>query len=121
MSILGDLLEPFATPAPQPPEKKVRFAPFFDISRAVPWSQNRAASPGLGAFNRHELLPQPSGLKPESIYYLRTEMRTGDSLTAFGMLLALFLVIWYIVHTVLLLEVESEIGKRATRSAGKFD
>jgi hypothetical protein len=126
MSILGDPLDPFATPAPQPPEKKVTFAPFFQVSRDIPWSHNSAAAPDLRAFSGQERLPLQSSLKTESICSLRTEIRTGENLAAYGILLvvvcllALFFLIWYIVHVVLLLEVESEIGNRATRSAGKF-
>jgi hypothetical protein len=94
--------------------KKVRFAPHPQVYADIPWTSS--TSPDPLAFPDDGLFPLQGNFR-ESVYALRTEIRTPEAMSGVSVailivcLFFLFLMIWFVVHKILLLEVDSEIGK----------
>jgi hypothetical protein len=113
MARVPETFEPRPVPHLQSPAKKVRFAAHPHVYTDISWAHSNADA--LSSSDS-ALLPLQSTLR-ESAYDLRTEIRVSDPTTVAGViilmvaLLFLFLMIWFIVQQILLLEVESEIGK----------
>jgi hypothetical protein len=132
MILVYDQLDTLQAPPPPPPqrEKRVRFAPFAEVYRDIPWARKPAdmgfsTSSDLVTFDSIETSPLESSLK-DSVYTLRTEIKGDEALTVAGIvilifcLFILFFVIWFVVRKVLLLEVDAEIGNNCARQALKF-
>jgi hypothetical protein len=98
------------------PKKKVRFALDPEGCGHVPWSPARA--------QKKELLGEGNVLYPirnnfkDSAYILRAEKEPDDTFGCFGIcvlmmcLIVFFLLIWFVMNKVLLLEVENRVGQR---------
>jgi len=125
MGLLGPL-SPLESPAR--PEKKVRFAPFTEICRGIPWSYSptKIGRSDLVQSDAENLSPLHGNLR-ESVCALRTQVKATDQIPVIGVLLlliclcALFLLIFFLVRVVLLLEVDSELNSHAGRQILTFD
>jgi hypothetical protein len=104
------------TPPPPPAaERRVRFAPFTEVYRDIPWARPTDL----------EVAPTESSLR-ESVSALRTEIKGDEALPLAGIvilvfcLFALFFLIWFVVRKVLLIEVDAEIDKHYAQQTIKF-
>jgi hypothetical protein len=99
------------------PPKKVRFAPQVQVYSDIPWSH---AAPPLNRhpFTTDDAVDSFQNSSKVSVYDLRMEIKANEPTPAFGVvllvvcLLILFCLIGFVVSRILLLEVDSEIGKQ---------
>jgi hypothetical protein len=109
--------DPMERPQPQ---KKVRFAPFTQVFRDIPWECG-SADPVFG--NKDVLIP--SDLQ-DSVDGLGTTTNSGDTVTVASVFLlvvclaVLFFMVWFVARKILMLEADTEIDRQATRRALKF-
>jgi hypothetical protein len=105
------------------PPKKVRFAPQVQVYSDIPWSH----APLLlsrRSFTTDDAVDSLQNSSKVSMYDLRMEIKATEPTPAFGVvllvvcLLILFCLIGFVVSRILLLEVDSEIGKQT--NARKF-
>jgi hypothetical protein len=100
-------------------KKKVRFSPFPEYHEGIPWKcQSNGASRQTEKLllNEGEILyPMQDGFK-DGAFVLRAEREGEDGFGCFGIcaliacLIVLFLLIWFVVNKVLLLEIESQVN-----------
>jgi hypothetical protein len=106
-------------------KKKVRFGLYPDSYGHVPWSRDMTCRPQEKESLRDGsvLYPIHSSFK-DSAYILRAEREPDDRFSCFGIcvlivcLIVLFLLVWFVMSKVLLLEVENQVNRRSPIHAG---
>jgi hypothetical protein len=102
--------------APTPSPKRVRFAPYVQVYSDIPWPHGPPPVEDTPSLSNP--FPIQSSLK-ESVSHLRLEIRGDEPTSLFAIavlvvcLFVLFLLIGFIANKILLLEVDSELGKQA--------
>ena len=102
-------------------ERRVRFSPFPEVHPDIPWRMNSQASKSIER-DESVLYPLQSSLK-EPVFVLRTEIDPEENISSTGVaililcMIVLFMLIWFVVHKILLLEIELQIGSKEAASA----
>jgi hypothetical protein len=97
--------------------KKVRFSAQVQVYSDIPWSHGPPLSNRL-PLTTDAVVDSFQNSSKVSVYDLRMEIKTNEPTPAFGVvllvvcLLILFCLIGFVVSRILLLEVDSEIGKQ---------
>jgi hypothetical protein len=98
--------------------KGVTFSPYVQVYSDVPWP-HRPPPVCPRPFPEDDVHGPAQGSSKDTVYYLRVEIKGDEPASVFGVILlivclrVLFLLSGFIVHRILLLEVDAEIGKQA--------
>jgi hypothetical protein len=104
----------------QPQVRRVRFDSCVQIYSEIPWSHESPPARVISPQQNDDDLRYPKSMK-ESIYALRMEIKSDEQTPVFGIvlliicLLVLFCLIGFVVHRILLLEVDTEMGKHTNQ------
>ena len=95
--------------------RRVRFSPYPEVHKEIPWLKKK----DQGILDNDDVLyPLHSSLKYENSFHLRTVMENDDiSLFGIAVLIAclfiLFVMIWFVVNKILLLEIETQVSEHS--------
>jgi hypothetical protein len=100
-------------------KKKVRFSPMPEYHSEIPWARQARGSQEKESLTDGDMLyPLQSSFK-DSAYIFRAEKEPEDKFSCFGVctlivcLVVFFLLIWFVVSKVLLLEIQSQVNNGA--------